>query len=70
MTIAPNRLDPADIADIADVADGRPNVTVLVDRCAGCQECGSSGTNVGDRAGMTCGFSLLVNGFGVGGEGG
>ena len=31
---------------------------------------GSSGTNVGDRAGMTCGFSLLVNGFGVGGEGG
>jgi alkylmercury lyase len=32
--------------------------------------CGSSGTNVGERAGMTCGFSLLVNGVGVGGEGG
>jgi len=31
---------------------------------------GSSGTNVGERAGMTCGFSLLVNGVGVGGEGG
>jgi len=31
---------------------------------------GSSGTNVGDRAGMTRQFSLLVNGFGVGGTGG
>jgi len=34
------------------------------------QKLGSSGTNVGERAGMTCGFSLLVNGVGVGGEGG